>query len=241
MPGPVELREVAVRPPAARISDVVARMREIRRVLPRDDGVAAFNDLYLAVTVSVADRARRGAFEDVRFVRWLDVAFANLYFDALRAWVAGRRVPSAWAPLVATRSRPDVLPLQFALAGMNAHINRDLPVALIQTCGARRVELTPRSPQRRDFRLINELLAEVESEVKGRLLAGALSHADVALGSLDDVIAMWKVERAREAAWANARTLWALREQPRLQSEFLRSLDRIVGFAGRGLLRPVVA
>ena len=25
-------------------------------------------------------------------------------------------------------------PIQFALAGMNAHINRDLPLALVETC-----------------------------------------------------------------------------------------------------------
>ena len=42
--------------------------------------------------------------------------------------------PSAWVPLFAQRSRRGVAPLQFALAGMNAHINRDLPVALVTTC-----------------------------------------------------------------------------------------------------------
>jgi hypothetical protein len=55
---------------------------------------------------------------------------------------------------------------------------------------------------------------------------------------LDDVIAMWDVSRARDAAWTNGRTLWGLRGLPELGSEFLEVLDRMVGFAGRGLLVP---
>jgi hypothetical protein len=51
--------------------------------------------------------------------------------------------------------------------------------------------------------------------------------------------AMWKVERAREAAWTNAGALWVIRRLPRLRAEFLETLDRLVGFAGRGLPRPL--
>lgn len=221
---------------------VIARMKAIRAALDASDGVAAFTELYLAVTESVEESAKASSFEDGGFVRRLDVAFANLYFDALRASVLRHgRVPRAWAPLFAARSRSGVLPLQFALAGMNAHINRDLPVALVRTCEAAAIELRRRSPQQRDFRKIDDLLASTEERVKTRFMAGALASADVALGQLDDVLAMWKVERARQAAWVNAETLWALRPAPRLQASFLRTLDRTVGFAGRGLLRPLAA
>lgn len=123
---------------------------------------------------------------------------------------------------------------------MNAHINRDLPIALVRTFRAHGIEPRRASPQRRDFRRVNRLLAETEERVKGRFLTGRLGKADVALGSLDDILAIWKVERAREAAWVNAETLWALRDRPRLQTEFVDTLDCTIGFAGRGLLRPVV-
>ena len=55
----------------------------------------------------------------------------------------------------------------------------------------------------------------------------------------DDVVAMWKVGRARDAAWVNGETLWALRGLPKLRAEYASTLDRMVGFAGRGLLRPL--
>ncbi len=63
-----------------------------------------------------------------------------------------------------------------------------------------------------------------------------LEIADAALGRLDDVAAMWSVARARDAAWTNARTLWAIRREPMLREPFLDSLDRFVGLASRGLL-----
>ena len=221
-----------------RIEDVIRRMKAILRELPPTDGIAAFTRLYLAVTDAVAAQVRQ--FENEAFLHALDVGFANLYFDALDALRSGNGAAvRAWAPLVEARRRRGVLPLQFALAGMNAHINRDLPVALVQTW--EELELVPRraSPERRDFRRVNALLAQTEARVKPELLTGPLVDVDTSLGRLDDVLAMWKVEKAREAAWVNAETLWSLRGAPRLQRSFLRTLDSTVGFAGRGLLRPL--
>jgi hypothetical protein len=234
------LRQILEARPARRIVEVTARLRGIVSALEPGDGIRAFTTLYLAVTEAVAEAARPGAFEDVRFLRWLDVVFANLYFDALRGFAGGASsVPNAWAPLLDARERRGILPLQFALAGMNAHINRDLPLALVATCEQRGIELRRRSPQRRDYRRINALLARTEQRVKAELATGVVGDVDVALGQVDDVVAMWNVERAREAAWAQAETLWALRDLPQLRSQLLRSQDRLVGFAGRGLLRPL--
>jgi hypothetical protein len=214
-------------------------MKAIIAALPPDDGVRAFTTLYLAVTQAVASSSRQQEFEDVRWLRSLDVAFANLFFDALVELGRGTSTLRAWAPLVEARGRRGVLPLQFALAGMNAHINRDLPVALVQVWEAQGAEPRRSSPQRRDYRRVNALLAETEERVKPQLLAGFVQDVDVALGRYDDLLAMWKVEQAREAAWVNAETLWALRGKPQLHAAFLRTLDRSVGFAGRGLLRPI--
>ena len=234
------LRPILEAKPATRMTEVVDRMRAIVAVLPPGDGIRAFTGLYLAVTEVVVDEAAQGTFEDAPFLRWLDVVFANLYFGALRNALLGTGpVPKAWAPLIEARGKQGVIPLQFALAGMNAHINSDLPLALVTTCEGREVKLRDGSPQQRDFRRINPLLELVEGRIKQELVTDALSHVDVALGDLDDVIAMWNVERAREAAWTNAEALWAIRGLPRLRAEFLETLDRLVGFAGRGLLRPL--
>jgi hypothetical protein len=235
-----ELRGIVEAEPATTIDGVIARMTALIELLPPGDGVGAFTRLYLDVTQAIAGEAEPGKFEDARFVRWLDVVFANLYFQALRsAFVGNAEVPKAWAPLLDARAAPGILPLQFALAGMNAHINRDLPLAVVKTCQERRIELRNDSPQYRDFRKIDSLLVLVEAQAKAELVTDALAQVDVALGEVDDVLAMWNVERAREAAWTNANALWALRILPHLRAEFEATLDSFVGFAGRGLLRPL--
>jgi hypothetical protein len=232
--------EQALRVVPTDISGVVSALQAIVNALPPTDGVAAFTNLYLAVTEAVGGSASALVFEDESFTRALDVTFANLYFDALRDFIAGDgSIPAAWAPLVEARTKTGVFPLQFALAGMNAHINRDLPVALVETCTALGVDLSESSPQYRDFQRIDGVLAQTEALVKDRFITGDLAAVDGAFGHLDDCVAMWKVERAREAAWTSAETLWALRDVPLLRARFLLTLDRMVGFASRGLLCPL--
>jgi hypothetical protein len=234
------LEDVLRAPLPDRVDEVVERMRSIEKALPRRDGVRAFTSLYRAVTEDVDRTVRPGTFADAPFARWLDVVFANLYFRALRAHVLGpKRPPRAWAPLFEARTRRGVAPIQFALAGMNAHINRDLPLALVATCRARKVTPLRGGPQHADFRRIDGLLAETEMRVKAEFATGLIGWADEALGELDDVLAMWNVRKARAAAWTNAETLWALRGLPLTAGRFALTLDRTVGFAGRGLLRPL--
>ncbi len=232
-------RLLAARLPGS-VAAVITLMRAIEAALPRDDGIAAFTRLYLAVTEAVDESVQPGHFDDPRFVRRLDVVFANLYFGALRHAIrTPTALPRAWAPLIEARGRPGIAPLQFALAGMNAHINRDLPLALVRTWEATGVEPERFGPQHRDFSRITLLLAEAEERVKPWLVTGGIGHVDRSLGPVDDVLAIWNVHKAREAAWIHGETLWQLRRVPGLRVEYVHALDRLVGFAGRGLLRPV--
>ncbi|HYK06990.1 MAG TPA: DUF5995 family protein [Gaiellaceae bacterium] len=235
------LEDVLRAPLPGRVDDVVARLQAIEEALPKGDGVRAFTALYRAVTEAVDERVRPGTFADPRFTRWLDVVFANLYLRALRAHVLGpKQPPRAWAALFEARSRLGVAPVQFALAGMNAHVNRDLPLALVETCRALDVVPVRGCPQHADFRAIDPLLAETEARVRADFATGVVGWADEALGELDSVVAMWNVRRARSAAWVNAETLWAIRDVPFAGARFVVTLDRLVGLASRGLLRRVV-
>ena len=150
-----------------------------------------------------------------------------------------KRPPRAWAPLFEARSRRGIAAIQFALAGMNAHINRDLPLALVETCRAERVPPVRGYPQHADFRAIDPLLAKTEARVRRDFATGLVAWADEALGELDSVVAMWNVRRARAAAWVNGETLWALGGIPFAGARFVVTLDRMVGLASRGLLRRI--
>jgi hypothetical protein len=222
------------------IAAVLARMHAIAGELPAADGVGCFNHLYLEETVAVDTATEAAGFEDPEFIAALDAVFAGMYFTAVDDAGGGKPPPRSWAPLFAARDDPRIAPIQFALAGMNAHINHDLPLALMATCQARSLELSRESPQYRDYLKINDTIAATEERVKQEFLTGMVRVADEVLGHVDDVIAMWSIAEARNAAWTNAEALWALRDHPDLTAAFEDALDGTIGFASRGLLVPTL-
>lgn len=122
------------------------------------------------MTEDVAADVTHAGSADARYLETLDVRFAGLFFSALDSY--GRdpaKTPSAWVPLFAGRARRGIAPLQFALAGMNAHINRDLPVALNATCRELGLDLRTASPEHADFERVDSLLAQVEARSRTRI------------------------------------------------------------------------
>ena len=165
------------------------------------------------------ERLRHGEFEQPRFLEHLAVLFSNAYFRALDDFEREpAAVSRAWAPLVEARSRKRVAPIQFVLAGMNAHINYDLPNGVVETCDSLGISPRDGSAEHRDYLHLNMILGETQDEVKEWLATGLLGVLDRALGRLDDVVASFSVVRAREAAWAHAKTLWQVRDQRELTS-----------------------
>lgn len=223
--------------PVSSINDVLSIMTAIDSSLPDCDGVKWFNRLYLVVTRSVQQAVTGLAFRDPQFMSKLDVAFANLYFAAIAAGdVNPSRAPSAWRPLLCARRNSRIARLQFALAGMNAHINRDLPQGIVQVFEALGGDPSSDEARHQDFDSVNDLLERVEGEVKADFSTGVIGVVDVAAGRVDDIAAMWNVRVAREAAWTNAEVLWTLRDIPPIRGAFFDTLDRSTGLAGRGLL-----
>lgn len=233
------LSDLAAGRRAATIGEAIDIMTALDRELPDTDGVKWFNRLYLQVTLAVRDEVVTATFQDPAFLATLDVVFANQYFDAVAAGTSdSARAPSAWRPLFECRGRRGIHRLQFALAGMNAHINRDLPEGIVEAYRATGGEPEEGSARHEDFNKVNDLLEAVEAQIKVDLSTGLVMLLDAAAGGVDDAIAMWKVRAARAAAWTNAEVLWALRPTPTLRSRFFSRLDSLTGFAGRGLLVP---
>jgi hypothetical protein len=227
--------------PAESYADVLDRLRAIEVELDPGDGLVWFTRVYAAMTAAVVEYSRKQRFEDPRFVERLDCHFANLYFVALAAHLSDPGTgPACWEPLFVARARSGVLPVQYAIAGVNAHINRDLPVALTTTFLELDGEPSRSSSIYADYQKINAVLESALGDVKLWLLSGALTDVDEALGQLDDLLAMWSLKRAREAAWVGSEVRWALRASPLLSRHHLDALDRMVGLSSRGLLHPLV-
>ncbi|MFF4397592.1 DUF5995 family protein [Streptomyces sp. NPDC001480] len=216
------------------VETVVSRMRALDDTLPARDGIAVFNRVYLAVTGEVERRLYAGAFADARAATALDVRFAERYLAAVDAAADDRRPPACWRPLFQLRRHPGVRPLQFALAGINAHIGHDLALAVVDTCRALRCEPADLEDE---FDRVGDLLVALEERIREDLMPGPdlLQIAD----PLTHLLGSWSLERARDATWSAARALWALRRFEDLAEEFTDRLDAAVGFAGRMLLTPL--
>ncbi|MFG2297895.1 DUF5995 family protein [Streptomyces sp. NPDC048603] len=213
---------------------VLARMHELDRALPAHDGVAVFNRVYLTVTETLHGRIGGGDFPDRRRAGDLTVRFARRYLAAVESAAEGGRSPACWRPLFQYRRHPGVRPLQYALAGINAHIGHDLALAVVDTCralGLRPVDLEG------DFDRVGDTLIALEERIREDLMPGPdlLEVAD----PVTHLLGSWSLQRARDGAWAAARLLWTLRRTPDLAEEFTESLDSGVGLVGRCLLTPL--
>ena len=221
------------------VGDVIDRLREIGLALPAGDGAAIFNAMYLRVTERVAAELETGStFSDPAFMAELDVRFAEHWLIAHDAAAASSKVPSPWAPLIEERSTQGIYDIQYALAGMNAHIEHDLPLAVVATCLSRGV--TPRRRSvREDYDRVNDLLAEAESEIRRSFLTDIGQHIDDEVGPLVHLVSAWNIDKARDLAWVSAETIWATRKLTHLSTRYVSMLGHTVGLASRCLLTPV--
>lgn len=227
------LRAPAAATVPSSLDGVLARLRALDRAWPAADGVAVFNGVYLSVTEEIARRIDAGQFHDRRAAIALDALFAERYLAAAETATAGGLPPACWQPLFRCRAQPRVAPLQFAMAGINAHVGHDLALAVVDTCRA--LDCGP-SDLRTAFEQVGGILTLLEERIREEVMPGPdlLELAD----PLTHFVGTWSLEHARAAAWKAALVIWRLRGAPALCEEFAERLDSGVGLVGHYLLTP---
>jgi hypothetical protein len=216
------------------IGDVIATMQQIDGLLADDDGLKWFNRLYLMVTEQVDLQPPAGGWQDEAWVLGLDVVFAGFYFRAVASALQGdAAVPSSWQALMEARRKP-VDRIQFALAGMNAHINHDLALALLATDAQMGVISANSGPQHADYEAVNTLLNTVMPRALTMLAADVLGMLAQDTGKVGRLLAFWDMCKARELAWDFAVHLRGLQGVVRLVA--LNAQDQMTGVVGRAIL-----
>jgi hypothetical protein len=221
------------------ISDVLQILNTIDSTCIDTDGLKWFNWLYLQATQAVETRVAAGGFTDPAWLSELDVQFAGLYFSALKSSLSGQTTPGCWQVLFDSRDQSAIARIQFALAGINAHINHDLPEAIVATC-----EVTGTTPDYggthyTDYTALNSTLDSLIESAKRTLNVRLPGGALPPVSHLADTIAAWNVSAARESAWRSAEHLWQLRTLPSLVSGFMDMLDGLTTVVSKALLVPV--
>lgn len=228
----------AVRTTPQSIPDVLKTMRTIGALCIDGDGLKWFNWLYCRVTEAVENRIASGGFVDGPWLAELDVQFARFYFGALEAELSGKPAPDCWKALFDRRGQVPTARIQFALAGINAHINHDLPQAIVKTCQTTGTIPQHGTTQYDDYTALNTTLDSLIESAKQVLFVRLLGDPLPAISHLEDTIAAWSVGAAREGAWQNTELLWHLRATPPLFSSFIETLDGLTTVASKALLVP---
>jgi hypothetical protein len=173
------------------------------------DHNAVFALTYLLVTEEYRRTVEGPFFDDTPFVNYEDYVFARYYFAAFDAWAGGRieRVPPAWRiAFAAARSRA-VSASGDMLLGINAHVQRDLPLVLY-AIGFVRPDGTSRKP---DHDRVNVILNRVSDDIIAeiaRRFDPTVDDADLPT-RLDDAALFQTLAGWREKAWRNAERLAA--------------------------------
>jgi hypothetical protein len=200
------------------------------------DGVACFTYLYTVITKRVRDGIDSGFFADGEFLTTLDVTFANRYFNALRDDAnQSATTPHSWKVLIDKRSDKSIESIQFAMAGVNAHVNFDLALAVIDTCTELRT--TPnRGTQHADYQKINQIFSEEMQHLREHFEDSLARTVDKAASPVLNLIDDNIVVLTRDTAWEVAEHFAELRRVGISEATLTKRLDEMAAISGRLLL-----
>jgi hypothetical protein len=197
------------------IEELIARMAALLEPLAAaGDQRQYFHATYQRTTIAVADELNRGGFADPDWVERSDVAFADLYLDALEADLAGRKPTLPWQ--VAFGAPAELPPLRHVLLGMNAHINYDLPQAIVAVISDEQFDDAALVARREaDHRAIDGVLASRVAAEDAELasLSGPAPLLYRVLAPLNRLGTQRFLREARQKVWANATALSRARRQ----------------------------
>ncbi|MCX6397099.1 MAG: DUF5995 family protein [Propionibacteriales bacterium] len=189
------------------IEDVITEMQ--RRLVPLASSCshdAIFSLAYLRVTQNVKAAADTGYFADRTWLTQIDAAFAQMYFDTMDTWKAGRKtsVPKAWRlALQATEDRA-MTGLGDFMMNMNAHINNDFPHVL-EKVGLTAADGTSHKADHNAYnQRLDSLYHPVFDEEAARF-DPAFNQLD--LGPVDELVVGAIMRGWREVVWRHAEAL----------------------------------
>lgn len=241
------------------VDGVVAQMQQRLDDLP--DELAhrrIFLGTYLRTTRAVGEAIKQARFEDPEWVEEWDVKFAELYLQAHDADLAGAPAPNMvgkdWVGRseVGTRSSsvarpwrlafdapPDLPGLRHVLLGINAHVNYDLPQALLAVISDDDfTDPLLMDRRRRDHERIDGVLAERVSAEDDELAAsGPRTLLDKVLTPLNRLSSQRFLRESRQKVWHNTIELQKAREQGGY-GQRLAELELLSAAKIADLLRP---
>jgi hypothetical protein len=193
-----------------------------------------FAVLYLRVTRAVQAKIKDGFFDNNPRMEQLDVIFASRYLTAYDQHKHHQKCSASWQVAFAACRNWRPLVLQHLLLGMNAHIGLDLGIAAATVCPGQTIQILED-----DFNKINTILAMLVNTVEAELadLWPLLKPINWLAGKLDEKLAVFSMDIARDAAWEVA-LQYAILTTPVQREAFIRNRDERVAVFGKKVAQP---
>lgn len=199
------------------------------------DGRAVFLHCYLLMTQNMLSAIDDRQFNDSVWTHLLLRHFADYYFAALESYEQRGRVPRVWQVAYDAARRPDTHVVQNLMLGVNAHINYDLVLTLVDILAPEWEALSEEGRAQRyaDHCTVNAVIGRTIDSVQDGVLeplSPSLEVVDWLLGPFDEWLTSRLIAHWRDKVWQDAVTLLemtvpAARAQQHQQIE-IRTLQR---------------
>jgi hypothetical protein len=204
----------------------VGALREL--AASRRDASGYFPAMYARVTAEIARTVDRAGFADGRSMEAFADDFARRYTDASARTIER---PACWQACWDVAGDGKLLIVQHLLLGVNAHVNYDLPQAVVRAArAAGGLDLV-----RADFDAVNAVLAATSVDVirdLDRVSRWVSELASIGGGRLFN----FSLRVARDQAWAAAERMYPLDDDG--TREYLAELDRLVSVLAYLIVHP---
>ena len=180
------------------------------------DDKALFLSCYAMMTSNILGVINQQEFNDSAWVNQLLHRFADYYFVALAAYESGpATAPRVWQLAHNAAADGSVPAISKLLLGVNAHINYDLVLSLVDLL---RPEWESLSDSRRaeryaDHCRVNDVIGGTIDAVQDEVLEPAMPIMDLVdklLGPVDEFLVSHLITHWRETVWHNAGRLLAV-------------------------------
>ncbi|MFT6137794.1 MAG: hypothetical protein ACJA0U_000096 [Salibacteraceae bacterium] len=216
------------------IDEVIEQLEVIiQDSLEKKSRMGYFAALYKRVTVAVKDKIEEGYFDDNPRMEKLDVIFASRYLLAYHQYQNGQKCSTSWKIAFDSMRWWSPLVIQHLFVGMNAHIGLDLGIA------ASEVQPTDIDSIHDDFDKINVVLGSLINEVQDQLssIFWTLKPIDWILGGVDEKVAKFAMDFARDEAWKVA-IAYSHLHTVEGRATYIETRDRNVSKYGIKMVRP---
>ena len=192
-----------------------------------------FAALYKRVTLAVKDKIEEGYFDDNPRMEKLDIIFANRYLLAHHQYQNGERCSTSWKIAFDSARLWSPMVIQHLFVGINAHISLDLGIA------ASEAQPTDIDSIHDDFDKINVVLGSLVDDVQDQLssIFWPLKPIDLILGGVDEKIAKFAMDFARDEAWEVA-IAYSNLHTAQGRATYVETRDKDVSKYGMKIVRP---